>query len=131
MPECNMCGKCCESFYLNSLIGQEDIIEKIFLFEALLFWKYVNKDLVDIVAERNRFKSEIDFNYPQTDMTVLKFMLVKKEKMGEYGCRFLVDNKCSIYPYRPEMCKDYGTKYPCSHEGCSMRNTDKSKRLEI
>ena len=41
---------------------------------------------------------------------------IKNMKKGE-SCPFLINNKCTVYPYRPIICRVHGLAYLCGARG--------------
>jgi len=119
---CTQCGVCCSEFTFNKLYGAPSYFKYIYMLEAIL---YHLGDQYQIGQKRREFYNNFFFYKPE-DARMLYLMLEPKgfdERVQKhvYSCRFLKDKKCSIYDIRPPACRDYGIKYPASHEGCAYK----------
>jgi len=88
-------SKCCKKLYLKDSPKE---LEKSYL-------DFLNKTIVNC----NRTKYDIWLIYPMLQF-LMKSGRGKKAKYY-YRCKFLIKGKCSIYKYRPRMCKNFGVKY--------------------
>jgi len=47
-----------------------------------------------------------------------------------YRCKFLRNGKCSIYKFRPRMCRNYGIKYKAAYPDCIYNKVKKIKNKD-
>jgi len=78
--QCKKCGKCCHTFIIE--IGQLDVVREPRLLEH-----------AKLLDGNGKIEHESDYEK--------EYLLAAGETMP---CPFLVDNKCSIYPTRPNCC---------------------------
>ena len=76
--ECQKCGHCCKNLIIE--IGEHDVLREPKLLEHIM---------KSAVIEPPKEDWEYDLN---------------RQYGLEIPCHFLVDNKCSIYPTRPNVC---------------------------
>ena len=52
---------------------------------------------------------------------------------GDGICKFLINNKCSIYSLRPKICRDYGVKYyiQCPYNGMKTIPDSQEERSRL
>lgn len=89
------CGLCCKfCYYPSSELEYKYIrigMDKIFSAEEK---ETINKKALQIIKDRTEFL--------KTNPNLLDFF---------YECPFLSDNSCSIYEYRPILCRSHGLLY--------------------
>ncbi len=56
------------------------------------------------------------------DGAIIRNMLIPLED-GNFTCKHWHDNRCTIYAWRPQMCRDFPEKgNPCGAPGCKEPN---------
>lgn len=110
-------GACCTDFIISKPGSWEDIKKHRFLsiwggFDRK-HWKGIDPDIPFIA-----------------DMLIPLYR--SKEKYEHFTCRHFDRTKklCTVYDKRPEMCRQFGVKYPCEFKTCGWDGALRKKPKE-
>lgn len=101
-------ASCCKSFTLPYSYHE--------LKRAYEAWHSLKDSFLDDNSQVRRIPEDVWLIYP---------MVVELEPKMEashyrYTCKHLIDNNCSIYSIRPNMCKNYPYESKCKHKDCTL-----------
>lgn len=105
-------GHCCRKFFIEDNLTYEQ------LWQQFSLW------------QKDPEKVDEDEIYLMAPMLIP--VGTSKGKKQLYTCKHLKNGKnCSIYPFRPKMCRDLGEKDPCYIPSCGLnpKNSTPIKKL--